>query len=192
MTKRRWLGIETVRRLEAQGRIKTHVLPQSGLGYADAELTKLGVPAVLLATPLVRLDLPMPPSANKYWVPVPTFSKSGKIIARHVLSREGKSYRREVWLAVRQAGVRSALVCRLRMVTVLHFRTHGIADIKNRCKCLDDALAYAGVYVDDSQIDHGEQIRGQIVRGGRVVVYLYENDSPCPAYPPTAPQAADV
>lgn len=179
---RRWLTSEKEKELRAAGRIKAD--PVTNRIYrtrADDELIQLGVPPELLSAPLITLDLPMPPSSNKYWTPVPVFTPKG-VRGRQILGLEGKAYRKEVWIAARKAGIHKPLTCRLHMTTVLHFRNRGIADVTNRSKCLDDALAHAGVYLDDGQIDHSEQIRGDVVKGGRVVVAIYQYAGPPPKY----------
>jgi crossover junction endodeoxyribonuclease RusA len=47
-------------------------------------------------------------------------------------------------------------------------------DLDNRLKALLDALAHAGVYEDDGQIDELNIQRGPIVPGGKAIVEVTE------------------
>lgn len=55
---------------------------------------------------------------------------------------------------------------RLQMTVILHPRDKRKQDIDNRIKALWDALADAGVFDDDEQIDVLMVQRGEIVKGG--------------------------
>ena len=51
-------------------------------------------------------------------------------------------------------------------------------DIDNRIKAVFDALEEAGVFNDDFQVDHLEMIRGDIIKGGKIIVVIEEIETP--------------
>lgn len=116
---------------------------------------------------MIRMELPWPPSVNRYWRSIPL--KRGY---RVVLSREGRAYRRDV--CARLAGSALGLSGRLRVRVALHAPTRRPLDIDNRLKGLLDAMQHAGVYRDDGQIDRLEVERGEVLAGGRAVVEITE------------------
>ncbi len=65
---------------------------------------------------------------------------------------------------------------RLQMTVTLHPRDKRKQDIDNRIKALWDALADAGVFDDDEQIDVLIVERGQIKKGGacRVIIEVLD------------------
>lgn len=95
---------------------------------------------------MVRLELPYPVSANRYWR---TIVQGGRAMV--FVSDEAKRYKRDAaWLA-REAGVRSPfqgpVELRIRLVP-----KNGICmDLDNALKVSIDALKGI-VYVDDSQV----------------------------------------
>jgi crossover junction endodeoxyribonuclease RusA len=66
---------------------------------------------------------------------------------------------------------------RLQMQVTLYPRDKRKQDIDNRIKALWDALANAGVYDDDSQIDVLIVQRGEIRKGGGCLVLIEEIDA---------------
>ena len=104
--------------------------------------------------------LPFPPSLNHYW----RHGSKGTYI-----SAEGKAYRAAVLRLLRSPVVmfpRERLAVRI----TLHPRTRVRFDIDNRPKRLLDALAKAGIFADDSQIDRLEVVRGEIAAEAHCVV----------------------
>lgn len=94
-----------------------------------------------------------------------------------LVSREGRRYRervRALLAAVRPCPDTSTFRGRLDMIVTLHPPDRRRRDIDNSMKSLLDALAYAGVYEDDSQIDHLDVTRGAVVRGGSCAVEIVE------------------
>lgn len=177
---------EDLDKMLQQGNVKEHKEPQGVRAHrfvptpvtVDDELARLGVPEHVLGRPLVVLDLPLPPSNNKYWYP----ARKGK----QILTPEAKRYRVQVkkHLYLLPAEVRALfpLRCRLVLRSVVHFKTLQKADTANRSKALDDALEHAGVFLDDEQIDLQVMQRGEIVRGGRIVVRIEEFGGDVPKY----------
>jgi len=114
------------------------------------------------------LTLPFPPSVNRYW---------RHVGPRVLLSREGRSYRERVCsllAAARLSPDTSTFRGRLDMIVILHPPDRRRRDIDNSMKSLLDALAHAGVYEDDSQIDHLTIERGACVPGGSCAVEIVE------------------
>jgi len=114
------------------------------------------------------LTLPFPPSVNRYW---------RHVGPRVLISREGRRFResvRALLAAVRPSPDTSTFRGRLDMIVTLHPPDKRRRDIDNSMKGLLDALAHAGVYEDDSQIDHLTIDRGAVVRGGSCAVEIVE------------------
>lgn len=94
---------------------------------------------------MINVTLPWPPSVNQYWR---TFRN------RMILSAAGREYRK---LAVGQVLAQLKTVITLKdkplRVTIEAWRPDNRRrDLDNLLKAALDALAYAGVYEDDSQI----------------------------------------
>ncbi len=106
------------------------------------------------------ITLPMPPSVNHYW----RHGRNGTYI-----SAEGKAYRAEVLRRCKSPVVMFP-VERLSVRITLYPKTRVRFDLDNRPKGLLDALAKAGVFADDSQIDHLEIVRGEIAAEAHCVV----------------------
>jgi crossover junction endodeoxyribonuclease RusA len=92
---------------------------------------------------IINLNLPWPPSANRYW---------RNLLGRTVVSREAKEYKEVVKKLV--------LVNRLKMMEGrLCLTIHAYPpdnrrrDLDNLIKIVADSLQDAGLFADDSQID---------------------------------------
>lgn len=98
--------------------------------------------------PMMTFDLPWPPTANRYW---------RIVMGRMVLSREGRRYREAVdglvWRHVCQAddGIRFG-TDHLELEIDAHPPDGRRRDLDNLLKPVLDALQYAGLFEDDSQI----------------------------------------
>lgn len=96
--------------------------------------------------PGLRLVLPLPPSANRYWVSAP---RRGL-----VLSAESKAYKTQVsWLLVRCRALLGSL-----SVSGTVYRPRRSGDLGNYLKCLEDALQ-GWAYLDDGQIAEYRHLR---------------------------------
>lgn len=116
----------------------------------------------------MRLTLPWPPSLNTYW----RHPTKGALAGRHLISEDGRKYRKTVGELVRAN--RQAVGLRVRLKVELLACPPDIRrrDLDNLQKGLLDSLQHAGVYEDDSQIDDLRILRGPVVKGGRVDVVV--------------------
>lgn len=137
-------------------------------------------------TPIV-VTLPYPISANRYWR---SYVPRGHKRAIVTLSDEAKAYKREVRIALREAGVDDVVQGRLAVHIQLYPKRPAdwekrarrdplgwdesvlCIDLDNARKVLYDAMSEV-VYVDDSQVwrDSGERMEPD-EHGARVVVTI--------------------
>lgn len=140
-----------------------------------AELS--GKYAGLPLKPFFKATLPMPPSVNHYWSKSVGRAK-GKSYVHVRLSDRATKFRNDVVAQVADIAQRHGSIRthngRIRAVVTLHGATKRSFDVDNYGKGLFDALTYCKVYKDDSQIDQLEIKRGEVIKGGRVDVELYE------------------
>ena len=113
----------------------------------------------------MNLNLPYPPSINHYWR---TFR------GRMILSASGREYRTEVMANILQNGKPNTIEGRVRVQIQVSPPDRRRRDIDNCVKCILDALAHAGVYHDDCQIDELHVKRGEIVQDGEAMVIVEE------------------
>lgn len=110
----------------------------------------------------MRLTLPMPPSANRYWVTFAYISRNGrnpgKPMANTVPSTHAKEYKQAVADLCRKQKIRR--ISGEIFLTVRVYRSIRRGDLDNRLKVLIDALK--GVAFDDDE---------QIVR-----IHAYRHD----------------
>lgn len=101
----------------------------------------------------MRLTLPLPPSANKYWRSILHRGKT-----RVLLSREGRAYKRQVDLLARMQRA-TLLTGDVRVSGVVYFENRR-RDLDNTLKPLLDALAGGLCYANDRQVAHIDIRRG--------------------------------
>lgn len=109
----------------------------------------------------LELTLPWPPSNNRYY---------RHVDGRTLLSAEGRNFRRLVSLLVGQARARYAWTGSLEVAVAAFPPDKRRRDLDNVLKASLDALQYAGVYEDDSQIDSLSIYRAEKVANGQLVV----------------------
>lgn len=114
---------------------------------------------------IAQLVLPWPPSINHYW----RHAVVGKRAMVYV-SKEGKEYRQNVLAAVLEQGLTRFHEDRVTVDILIHPPDRRVFDLDNRLKPTLDALAHAGVYTNDSQIDRVQITRGAVVPSGSLVV----------------------
>ncbi len=112
----------------------------------------------------VKIDLPWPPSVNRYWRNVARLN-------RVLISKEGRVYRKLV-----------GMLCLIQKVPRLEgmLEAHIIAyppdkrrrDIDNICKGIFDSLERAGVYENDNQIKRLQIKIGEVKKGGAIELTL--------------------
>lgn len=116
---------------------------------------------------MIRLQLPFPPSVNQI---------TAVVRGRKITSKRGREYRKEALEAIRQQFSDRALTGRLHVVIELYPPDRRRRDVDNSNKAPLDALTCAGVYEDDSQIDHLEIIRCEVTKPGKCIVTIEEID----------------
>lgn len=146
--------------------------------------------AVLTSGPqlLKGLILPMPPSANRYWRSVLMVVKGTRfpmtassmqhlykmVRMMNVPTEEAKAYTQSIGEMALQRGFRFFTAKPLRVDLVVCPRDRRSIDAHNYAKVLLDALEHAGLYEDDAQIEDLRVRMGPVIKGGRVVVSMWE------------------
>jgi crossover junction endodeoxyribonuclease RusA len=117
---------------------------------------------------MIVLNLPLPPSVNSY-----------RTIFRGKMgiSKAGRDFKVKVSDYVAEYRVPKLGDARLEMKVTLFPRDRRKQDIDNRIKALWDALADAGVFNDDEQIDILHVDRGEIKKGGGCLVLIETLDA---------------
>ncbi len=113
----------------------------------------------------VELELPYPPSLNRYY---------RRVGAKTLISKGGRQYRHNVFKEVISAlgAFPPPFKGRLRVELRLSPPDRRRRDVDNALKAVLDAMQHAGVYEDDSQIDDLRIVRGSVVPGGRLTAVI--------------------
>jgi len=111
----------------------------------------------------MEYKLPYPPSVNTYW---------RAFRGRMIISRNGRLYRERVAAELKLSDVVKPLMltCALKLTVAVYPPDNRRRDLDNVLKAILDALAYAGVYADDSQVQEIHIRREYVEAPGRVVV----------------------
>lgn len=112
---------------------------------------------------MILLNLPYAPSVNTYW-------RRGRYAT--YLSPQGREYKKAVAEYVIEYNVPKLGDARLKMTLIIRPRSKRIFDIDNLAKSVLDSLCEAGVYDDDSQVDELHILRGEPIKGGRIIVTI--------------------
>lgn len=112
---------------------------------------------------MIVMTLPLPPSINHYW---------GQVGHRRFVSKAGKLFKEQVSDYVAEYNVPKLGTARLEFQVTLYPKDKRKQDIDNRIKALWDALADAGVFDNDEQIDILMVQRGEIKKGGGCLVLI--------------------
>lgn len=120
------------------------------------------------STPTFEVSLPWPPTVNTYWRHA---NRGGTTIV--YIAKEGQIYRTAVQGLI--ANKRKLHTGRLKVEIEAWPPDKRKRDLDNILKSLLDAMTYAGIWEDDSQIDDLRIYRATI--GGMVKVRIYEQRS---------------
>lgn len=112
---------------------------------------------------MIRLELPWPPSMNQMW---------RNVNGRTVLCAPGRRYRKLVADVCLLARAGKQLSGRVQVDIVAYPPDRRQRDLDNMLKAPLDALTHAGVWLDDSQIDRLLIERGEVCKGGRLLVAI--------------------
>lgn len=110
---------------------------------------------------MFELKIPAPPSVNVYWRAVPYIKNQDrkKTLSRNILSYEAREYRDIIKKMLSRSEI-PTFKGRLKVVMEIS-KSKVKYDIDNYCKGTLDALTFAGLWIDDSQIDELLIYRGQ-------------------------------
>ena len=115
---------------------------------------------------MVMLDLPYPPSTNRYY---------RHVGFRTLISREGRTFRTNVCALLAGGGPRKPPAGgRIALCMDAFPPDNRRRDLDNLQKSVLDALQHAGVYEDDSQVDLLLTRRRQVVPAGRLSVEVLD------------------
>lgn len=109
------------------------------------------------------LVLPFPPSMNTYW---------RNFRGRTVLSKAGREYKVAVAEYVSENNVPKYGEKKLKITMILQPKDKRKIDIDNRIKCVLDSLQEAGVFDDDFHVDELHVMRGEQIKGGRLLLTI--------------------
>lgn len=112
----------------------------------------------------MTLTLPWPPSVNSYW---------RRVGNKTILSAAAREYRGAATAACLEQGAPHLGTARVRILISACPPDRRQRDLDNLHKGVLDALAFAGVFDDDSQVDDLRIVRGDLHRpAGSVTVQI--------------------
>lgn len=114
------------------------------------------------------IELPHPPSANQYY-------RRGMYST--YLSDAGHKYKALVSDAVIEYQMPKFGDARLKVSLTLLPRSKAKHDLDNYFKAALDALQDSGVFNNDCQIDHLTMKRGEVIKGGKLIVVIEALDA---------------
>jgi crossover junction endodeoxyribonuclease RusA len=119
---------------------------------------------------VIAITLPWPPSVNTYW----RHPSKGALAGRTLVSERGRAYREAVQ-KLAQAEKWGSMIgdARLSVQIEAYMPDKRRRDLDNTLKAALDSLTAAGVWADDSQIDH-LSIRRASTIGGMLKVRITE------------------
>lgn len=126
---------------------------------------------------LFYATLPLAPSVNHYWrtrVIVPKGNPKGAFASTYI-SAEGVAYQKRIKDIIAQKHKGPPLKGRLAINALVHFSDRRKQDLDNRWKALLDALTHSGLIEDDSQFDAEFIRRGEVIKGGSMLVQIVQD-----------------
>ena len=122
---------------------------------------------------MLAFTMPWPPSVNGYW----RHPTTGKLAGRSLISAKGRDYRDAIQrLATAESWGKVPDGARVSVQLDAWMPDKRRRDLDNILKAALDSLTHAGVWQDDSQIDH-ISIRRVPMIGGMVKVRITTIDS---------------
>lgn len=113
------------------------------------------------------LELPFPPSTNVYY-------RRGRYVT--YLSEAGRKYKLDVAEYLAENETVKFGEAKLKITMILRPRDKRKIDIDNRIKACLDSLQDGGLFDDDFQVDHLEIIRGEPIKGGKLLCIIEQID----------------
>ena len=110
----------------------------------------------------IELEIPYPVSVNAYY---------RSLGNRSILSKRGREYKKHAKELEHLRGTFTKDQ-RLKVTLTLHPPTRRQTDLDNLSKSSLDLLEDAGIFPNDSQIDHLILKRREVVKGGKAVVNI--------------------
>ena len=89
-----------------------------------------------------------------------------------VLSEKGRAYKQAIAEYVSENNVPKYGEQKLKITMILQPRDKRKIDIDNRIKCVLDSLQDAGVFDDDFHVDELHVMRGEQVKGGKLLLTI--------------------
>lgn len=123
--------------------------------------------------PLFFATLPYGPTMNTYWR---TWVRAGSTHAMTYVSDKGKVFQERVKDIVHAKAPGLKLTGRLAINVLASPPDKRARDLDNLLKPTLDALMYAGLYEDDSQFDAIFIRRGQVIKGGSMLVQIIQDN----------------
>lgn len=111
------------------------------------------------------LTVPFPPSINHYWYHVKN---------KHFITKKGQLYRQSVIAQILHQKLCKRLSQRLAVEIQVYPPDRRKRDLDNLMKAPIDALCHGGLIIDDAQIDVLHIERKEIVKGGKMIINIWQ------------------
>ncbi len=118
----------------------------------------------------MKFILPFPPSVNAYWRSPNKGAAKGKLL----VSEAGRRFKHAVRAAIIEQlkAIPRPSAANAEVAIVLYPPDYRRRDLDNYNKALFDALTFAGIWEDDSQVKRMAIEWGENVKGGRVEISI--------------------